>query len=346
MHVEPWCVDSVEITDNDITVGGWAIAPGGDPATVTFTINDREFEDVRYQIPRADIGGIFSFRPHAQQSGFTCRTRRTKDEVFENGRAVFRLINKETRRPIREAHNYYYYDATKDDLILPDAPTRRRVHGGEDESAFRLEGFSTFIKLQQTLQQLVGKDYGDFDSVLDWGCGCGRMTRYFRGMQRPAITGVDVVGDSVEWCRRNLPFGSFETIPLSPPTPLPPSSFDLLIGISVFTHLRQANQLEWLAELHRLARPGAILLMTVHGDATVCRANLPLPLLIEYMKEGFVDVRGNTDLEAAGVSREYYRNVLQTRDHVFRTWSRYFTIVDIVQGYIGNHQDLVVMRKP
>ena len=43
--------------------------------------------------------------------------------------------------------------------------------------------------------------------------------------------------------------------------------FDLLVRLSVFTHLNEPEQFEWLDELKRIASKGAVLLMTIHGDA-------------------------------------------------------------------------------
>jgi SAM-dependent methyltransferase len=52
-----------------------------------------------------------------------------------------------------------------------------------------------------------------------------------------------------------------------PPLDLEPGSFDLIWSISVFTHLTD-NSLPWLLELHRLLKPGGVLIATYMGQWT------------------------------------------------------------------------------
>ena len=52
-----------------------------------------------------------------------------------------------------------------------------------------------------------------------------------------------------------------------PPLDLQADSFDLIWTISVFTHLTD-NSIPWLLELHRLLKPGAILIATYMGRWT------------------------------------------------------------------------------
>lgn len=42
---------------------------------------------------------------------------------------------------------------------------------------------------------------------------------------------------------------------------------------------------------------------------------------------------------------DYYRSTFHTHDYIRSEWSKYFDIITIIPGYIGNNQDLVVMRK-
>ena len=56
----------------------------------------------------------------------------------------------------------------------------------------------------------------EVDSVLDFGCGCGRVTRYWHA-HTGSVTGTDLSADEVDWCRVNLPFARFERNLLAPP---------------------------------------------------------------------------------------------------------------------------------
>jgi hypothetical protein len=259
---------------------------------------------------------------------------------------VLIYADRRTRQPVNPLHRYFYYYQPEDRFAFPPPANRRRVHGAEVESAFRLEGYTTFVKLRNVLRERFGRDYTDFRSILDWGVGCGRMSRYFHWLPGVRLTGIDIDAGNIAWCQANLPFGSFATVPLHPPTALANASFDLMIGISIFTHLLERETEEWLGELRRIAMPGALLLMTIHSDATAARSNLPERLWRQWKQRGFADAGANADLEAQMSVQDYYRNTFFTHEYVREKWSRHFEILDIVPGYVGNHQDLVIMRRP
>ena len=345
MGAEPWCVDHVAIEGDRIEIRGWAIAPGGNPASACFLLDGAPFDEVEYPSPRPDIERLFWYVPGAALSGFTCRARLPRLESDMLKPYVFSYVDKLGGKPVNALHDYFYYYQPHDDFAFPPPAARRRVHGSEAEPAFRLEGYTTFVKLRRLLQERFGKDFDQFGSILDWGCGCGRMSRYFHWMPQARVTGIDIDAGNIRWCRENLTFGTFTPVGLHPPTPLEPGRFDLLIGISIFTPLLERETPEWLAELRRIAAPGAVLLMTIHSDATAARADLPEAVWRKWQRRGFADAGANVDLEAEMSVQEYYRNTFFTHAYVRGKWAEYFEILDIVSGYIGNHQDLVVMRK-
>jgi SAM-dependent methyltransferase len=110
----------------------------------------------------------------------------------------------------------------------------------------------------------------EIHDVLDFGCGCGRVTRYFSDF-RGTVAGSDVSGDAIAWCRSNLGFARFEVNGLAPPLAFDDGSFDLVYALSVFTHLTEDLQLAWRDELRRVLRPGGRLLITTHGRSYVPR---------------------------------------------------------------------------
>jgi cyclopropane fatty-acyl-phospholipid synthase-like methyltransferase len=97
--------------------------------------------------------------------------------------------------------------------------------------------------------------------VLDFGCGCGRVMSYMGGVA-PASTihGSDIDGEAIAWCERifrgEVKRGrfSFGVNQDRPPTAFDSGHFDLVYAISVFTHLPEDLQFQWLAELRRITR--------------------------------------------------------------------------------------------
>jgi SAM-dependent methyltransferase len=268
-----------------------------------------------------------------------------RDEVFQNGRITLAFASRTTGRPFREELNSYYPEVDGDAVPLPDVTRMTRVHGGTEVSSFRLEGYSAYVKLEAAVERHFGKRFSDFASVLDWGCGCGRVTRYFHGKPCPALTGVDIDRDTIAWCQEAMPAGVFQPVPLRPPTSLESSAFDLIVGVSVFTHLAEDEQHRWLDELRRICVPGGVVLMSTHGAAAICRAALDPALVERWTSVGFVD-KYSPALRGIVTRRSYYRDSFHSPNYLRREWRRYFDIVDVIPALIGNHQDLVVMRRP
>ena len=343
---EPWCLDYVHVAGADVEIKGWAIAPGGTSSAVTLAVNGRPFNTVKYPTVRKDLGELYWYLPHAKYSGFEARTPADPDVLTSADPLVLQCVNRKTGVPFREEHAYYFNSRSSAHLPVPDGGRMRRVHGGDQVDSFLLEGYSTFVKLDRALTQYTGRRLQDCARILDWGCGCGRLIRHLSGLPPGTrIAGCDIDVDNVNWCRQHLPFADYFDLPLHTPTPLPAGAFDLIVGISVFTHLKEKDQDDWLAELKRVSAPGAVLLVTVHGNAAASRQNWPLPILTAWQQHGFIDGTSH-DLDGFIEDADYYRNACHTADYVRRHWGRFFEVVTIVEGYIGNFQDLVILRVP
>lgn len=103
--------------------------------------------------------------------------------------------------------------------------------------------------------------------ILDFGCGAGRTLRHFLAAGDPGeFWGCDIDAASIAWLQGALspPLHPFVNAEL-PPLGQPDQSFDLIYCVSVFTHLT-ASWSAWLLELHRLLRPGGLLVATFMGE--------------------------------------------------------------------------------
>ncbi len=107
----------------------------------------------------------------------------------------------------------------------------------------------------------------DCRSVLDFGCGCGRVIRHIRDRTDADLYGSDLNPRLIRWCQENLDFGQFSCNELAPPLNYPEEKFDLVYCISVLTHLDEDLQDRWLAEFQRILASGGALLVTTHGDS-------------------------------------------------------------------------------
>lgn len=106
----------------------------------------------------------------------------------------------------------------------------------------------------------------EMPTILDWGCGTGRIIQHLHQFHPNALLyGADTNVDMIRWNQKHINDVYFTEIPSSPPSSFPPNYFDLVYGISVFTHLSATMQKEWIAELARICKPGGILLVTTMG---------------------------------------------------------------------------------
>jgi SAM-dependent methyltransferase len=106
----------------------------------------------------------------------------------------------------------------------------------------------------------------DGKSVLDFGCGAGRILRHFLSEAESAeFWGTDIDAASIAWLERHLspPLRVLRN-DVDPPLGLGYEKFDLAWALSVFTHLTE-NSLPWLLELHGLLKPGGLLIATYMG---------------------------------------------------------------------------------
>jgi SAM-dependent methyltransferase len=117
-----------------------------------------------------------------------------------------------------------------------------------------------------------------YESVFDFGCGCGRLARQLIQQDpRPeSYLGIDLHQGLVNWCERNLTphapefrfehhavynrgFNPDDSLPRFRELPAPDNAFSLCIAWSVFTHTTQEQTEFYLAEVARILRPGGVL---------------------------------------------------------------------------------------
>jgi SAM-dependent methyltransferase len=116
-----------------------------------------------------------------------------------------------------------------------------------------------------------GRAMADFRSVLDFGCGCGRVIRRWKAVKGPEFHGSDFNEYLIGWASANLPFATFTVNDYAPPLSYADESFDLVYAISVFTHFLEPLQREWATEMGRLIGPGGMLIFTTHGPQNLAK---------------------------------------------------------------------------
>ncbi|MDQ3822105.1 MAG: class I SAM-dependent methyltransferase [Actinomycetota bacterium] len=229
-------------------------------------------------------------------------------------------------------------DVADDGLPVPPPALIVRVAGTPDVEWFLRGGRLAAESIRAALSR-HGRRIEDVGALLDFGCGCGRVTRNWLTLPRTDVFGSDMNEDAVEWCRRSLPFATFVRNGLAPPLAFENERFDLVYALSVFTHLPEDLQAAWMRELQRVLRPGGLVLLSTHGEHY-------LPRLTAEERDRFaageVVVRweevAGTNLCTAFHPPSYVRDRLAAGLEVLEF---------VAEGAKGNpHQDLFVLRRP
>ena len=104
--------------------------------------------------------------------------------------------------------------------------------------------------------------------ILDWGCGPGRIIRHLPEVIGSGCEyfGTDYNKKSIDWCSKNIPGIAFNNNTLEAKLPYKDNSFDVIYGLSIFTHLSEKMHDDWYAELYRVLAKDGILLLTTQGN--------------------------------------------------------------------------------
>ncbi|MCW3784563.1 class I SAM-dependent methyltransferase [Defluviimonas sp. CAU 1641] len=115
---------------------------------------------------------------------------------------------------------------------------------------------------------LIGEHAGSVASVLDYGCGAGRSTRFLKRLGYDAI-GVDISQDMLRQARSKDEAGQYYHVP-SGRLPFGDFAFDLIFASYVFLEVSRIEEIEnILKELKRvLKKDGIIILVTSSTEAT------------------------------------------------------------------------------
>jgi len=138
--------------------------------------------------------------------------------------------------------------------------------------SFQLNYKKYYLDSIETAEWLVGhfKRHIDLENarVLDWGCGPGRVVRHMQKAigSESSFYGTDYNKNSIEWCSKYLKDVEFNLNSLEAKLPYETGFFNVIYGISIFTHLSEQMHHDWYKELVRVLKPNGILFLTTQGD--------------------------------------------------------------------------------
>lgn len=237
----------------------------------------------------------------------------------------------------------------------------RQITAAPDLAEFLWTGLVDADCIMTLYEKVSQPEKGERPTILDFGCGCGRMVRFLSNYSNSnAIHACEVNPNHVNWCRDNLPDVQISQCNASPPLPYEDRMFNLIYGISVFSHLSEKNAIQWLSEMNRVLKPDGILIITIHGLAALniiknstqhqqmfALDNQAVDKTIKKFRENpFVFFKcDQPTLELAKAGTEYGHAFIHP-DYIYKNWAvEDFKILEIIPGGLRNWQDIVILQR-
>ncbi len=241
--------------------------------------------------------------------------------------------------------------------LLPDVPdpALQETWNGASGMALAAQSRAFYDKLRQRYARAAGRDLRH-SRVLDFGCGWGRLTRFFARDVAPGyLFGCDPVQAILDVCERSrvpADLRRCEFVPDALPFDEP---FDLAYAFSVFTHLSEAAHAASLRALHGAIAPGGLLLLTIRPPEYLHLSPLLAPALASLGPRPLERLHGAAYLfaphggqplgaEAPGGEITYGETVI-TLPYVRENWQEQFELlgVDLLLG--DPYQVLLTLRR-
>ncbi len=229
--------------------------------------------------------------------------------------------------------------------IPPPPPKHLQIRVvGDYVPDFIESGFKSIYSTLNRVLEPSGNELKDFRSILDFGCGCGRAIRALATrLSACKLYGTDIDGEAIEWLKSNYSkFAEFSVAPYFPPTIYKDQMFDLVFGISVFTHLPEEMQFQWLKELSRITKPNGYVILTTHGEKHY--KGLDVDILDIMNKKGFYYSDFGFNYGKSISLPDFYQTAFHSRAYIQREWRQYFDVIDVQALGIDNHQDTILLQ--
>jgi len=246
---------------------------------------------------------------------------------------------------------------------MPDTQIQTNFTGRSGHMALS-QAFEAY-KLFKLIYSKNAKDFVECGSVLDFGCGWGRIIRFFlKDVEPTRLWGIDCYREMIDLCKTQNLRCNFDAIAPMPPTRFPDASFDLIYLYSVFSHLSEEAHLKWLQEFSRLLKPSGMVIATTRPrdfirhcielskkedlepwqfGAAISFQN-PEQALREYDEGKFV----HSATGGGGIlERSFYGESCIPEKYVKGVWTRFFPVTGYVYAddHRGFDQDVIFARK-
>jgi len=237
------------------------------------------------------------------------------------------------------------------DVVLPFPPIEliNLTSGLTDNLDFAKHGVDIF----SALRRACPREILSFSKVLDFACGCGRVARMMYPLSCSEFHGADIDQSMAAYMTKAYP--KMNVVHTKPNRRLPfkKNYFDLIYSISVLSHTSEESQDLILKELSRITSPDGILLISVHSDRAMERTSEQKIFdmlgvdrgLFELAQNDFYNNRHAFILQQGHLTTRKYRYGITflSSGYIHSHFSKWFNVLDIVDGAIHDFQSIVVL---
>jgi SAM-dependent methyltransferase len=237
---------------------------------------------------------------------------------------------------------------------MPAEELQAEFTGSTGDQTMR-EGFSFYRQCVTAYKQYTRQP---LRRVLDFGCGWGRVIRFFlKDVEPNNLYGLDHSERAIEACRATNHWCQFLLTATFPPTALKAKSFDLIYAYSVFSHLSEEAHTSWLEEFSRIANQGGVVVLTTFPRTFLERCAAVeaggLESDPEWQRRAALWFgaagdrlsaydRGEFCYSPVSEEVQHFGTTCIPEEYVRRVWSSHFQVLDYQRG---PWQDVIVCRK-
>jgi SAM-dependent methyltransferase len=189
---------------------------------------------------------------------------------------IFHMLYDDDLWNILLLKEYACYDNIK--KLLPDWPSIDVQRAWVGNCGFELskQSLSFYRKVKEYFQTFGTKPL-NAARVLDFGCGWGRIIRYFaRDVPAGALFGCDPDNQILNMCSELRVPGILRRSDYHPYSLPFEWKFDLVYAFSVFTHLSERVYMEALESIHSALAPGGLLVLTIRPRTFIDQRGIEL----------------------------------------------------------------------
>ncbi|GAB5555935.1 MAG: hypothetical protein SchgKO_01480 [Schleiferiaceae bacterium] len=203
------------------------------------------------------------------------------------------------------------------------------------------EYMETGYQMAHSLSDIVKKQGVSVKSVLDFGSGYGRVSRFFKVAFPEAKVSVSEVKSQSLIFQRDV-FGYTPIEHTEEPSSFrAPQQYDLIFAGSVFTHLPSKRFKEWLEMLIASLTDEGILVFSVHNIQDLAEPSLEPFVFVEHSEDQVMSEIGDRIKDATEYGSAYIHH------DTLREWVNEYNGIprEVIRLGFGGTQDLCVVSR-